>query len=74
MSEQNYDKVVMLVPSPEFIAQLPHQKIPDRRDFNTLSDKERMQYWQSVMAQSQMLADDFARFCAKPDPSLIKPI
>lgn len=60
----SYDKVVMLAPTQEFIEKLPYQKIPDRKDFKQLSDRERINYWQQVLELSQLLADDFKEFVA----------
>ena len=39
---------------------LPFGKIPDRKDFNQLTDDKRVQYWQEVTERSFELAEDFA--------------
>jgi len=62
---KDFDNVVMLTPSSEFIASLPMGKIPDRTDFEKLSDVEREQYWQTVLTRTQELIDDFASNMAK---------
>ena len=59
--QSSYDKVVMLVPSEEFVAQLPYGKISDRKDFEQLPTEERIAYWQTILDKSQWLADDFER-------------
>lgn len=59
----SYDDVVMLVPSDEFISQLPYGKIPDRKDFETMPAKQRIHYWEAVINQSDRLAEDFANIC-----------
>ena len=55
---QNYDNVVMLAPSEEFIASLPYGKIPDRTDFENLSNEERESYWHTVLAATNELVSD----------------
>lgn len=54
------DNVVLLSPSPEWIAQLPGAKLPDRNDFIQLGADERRRRWRVAVAQSQQLADEFA--------------
>jgi hypothetical protein len=54
----NYDNVVMLAPSEEFIASLPYGKIPDRKDFEDLSNDEREAYWNTVLERTNELVDD----------------
>ena len=61
----NYDNVVMLVPSDEFVQSLPFGKIPDRTDFTTMDAKPRIKYWQSVLAQTERLAESFDDFINK---------
>jgi hypothetical protein len=56
----NYDNVVMLCPSESWVKSLPFGKIPDRKDFNQLTDAQRMSYWQEVTERSFELAEDFA--------------
>lgn len=57
---EHYENVVLLTPSPEFVATLPHGKIPDRTDFETLEPDERIAYWTAVLEASEQLAVDFA--------------
>jgi hypothetical protein len=54
----NYDNVVMLAPSEEFIAKLPYGKIPDRKDFENLSNDERESYWNTVLEATNQLVED----------------
>ncbi len=54
------DNVVLLCPSPDWIAQLPGGKLPDRNDFMTLDAAERRRRWRVAVAESQRLADEFA--------------
>jgi hypothetical protein len=53
------DNVVLLCPSPEWIAKLPGAKLPDRNDFMTLAPDERRRRWRVAVAESQRLADEF---------------
>jgi hypothetical protein len=70
---KNYDNVVMLVPSKEFIATLPYQKIPDRKDFEQLDANTRITYWQTVLKQTEQLAHAFDDFLNKKSDAHIKP-
>lgn len=54
----DYDNVVMLTPSESFIARLPYGKIPDRKDFENLSNDEREKYWNTVLEATSVLVDD----------------
>lgn len=53
------DNVVLLCPSPEWIAGLPGAKLPDRNDFMALEADERRRRWRVAVAESQRLADEF---------------
>lgn len=57
----HYHNVVVLAPSREFVRRLPYGKIPDRKDFETLDFSSRAAYWQTVLQESQRLADEFAQ-------------
>ncbi|MDR7271613.1 hypothetical protein J2X20_004281 [Pelomonas saccharophila] len=59
-STEFLDNVVLLCPSPEFIAQLPGAKLPDRNDFMVLEAGERRRRWRIAVSESQRLADEFA--------------
>lgn len=60
VNPKHFENVVLVTPSPEFVAGLPHGKIPDRTDFQTLGDEERLSYWATVLESSKQLADDFS--------------
>jgi hypothetical protein len=62
------ERVVLLCPSAEFLATLPHGKIPDRRDFPRMSQSERVQYWQACVDASARLGEDLDRVIYGPDP------
>ena len=44
-------RVLLVHPSEEFVAALPHGRIPDRTDFVRYDDVERMGVWRDVVAQ-----------------------
>lgn len=53
--------VLLLAPSPEYLARLPHGKLPDRTDFKRYrgNDLGRERYWRQAMSESQRLGDEF---------------
>ncbi|GGW76185.1 patatin-like phospholipase family protein [Alteromonas halophila] len=72
---QSYYNTVMLVPSAEFIAQLPYGKIPDRKDFETMDAPQRIKYWKTVLSESDRLGDFFMTLAEKPEfTSYIRPL
>jgi hypothetical protein len=54
----NFRRALLIAPSPEFVATLPGAKIPDRRDFYTMPEAERMRRWQAVVDASVALGDE----------------
>ena len=74
-AQENYDNVVMLSPTPEFVSTLPYGKIPDRKDFSDLAPETRIRYWKTVISDSERLADSFLKQIQSPDLSkIIQPI
>lgn len=69
----SYDDVVMLAPSDEFINSLPYKKIPDRTDFNNLDANTRLNYWLTVLKETERLADAFNEFIVKQKIESILP-
>lgn len=59
MTGKNWDHIVMLCPSDELVASLPHGKITDRKDFTDFSNEERISIWQQVIGQGYRMADEF---------------
>ncbi len=74
--QASYDNVVMLVPSAEFVASLPYAKIPDRKDFETLTPEQRIPYWHKVIAESDRMGEAFLALAETPEKMLaqIKPL
>ncbi|MCU0897569.1 MAG: patatin-like phospholipase family protein [Burkholderiales bacterium] len=63
------DNVVLVAPSAEFVATLPNRKLPDRKDFARygLDHDARMRDWMRAVAESERMAEAFARWVEKPD-------
>lgn len=53
------DRTILVSPSPQFVSKLPNAKIPDRRDFQTMTPAERVKAWTSTVAACRELADEF---------------
>ncbi|NQD92413.1 patatin-like phospholipase family protein [Pseudomonas sp. CrR25] len=53
--------VLLLAPSRDYLARLPHGKLPDRKDFRRYlgDDAGRERYWRTAMAESRRLGDEF---------------
>ena len=60
-SASNLDNVLLIAPSPEYVAMLPYRKIPDRNDFKRFAGRDavRIRYWRTAVAESERLADEF---------------
>lgn len=67
-AKQHFDNVVVLAPTADFVARLPFGKIPDRKDFTELSETARIQYWQTVVRESERLADEFDQLVNSSNP------
>jgi hypothetical protein len=61
---ENFERVLLLAPGADFVTQLPGGKIPDRTDFYTHSEAERMRIWRQVREASRRLGDEFAELMA----------
>lgn len=57
-------RVVLLAPSAEHVAALPHGRIPDRGDFKRMDDHTRIKAWRSVVALSERLGEEFGELVA----------
>jgi hypothetical protein len=53
------ERLVLVAPSKSYLASLPHQKIPDRGDFQRFKQDERLQYWNQSIERSKLLAEAF---------------
>ena len=71
------DDVIVLAPHPEWVATLPNKKLPDRADFTRYGRdvKARVAVWQTAVAESARLRDDFSDWLAAGcDPSGVQPL
>jgi hypothetical protein len=57
-------RVVLLAPSAEHVAALPHWRIPDRNDFVRMGDAERISAWRRVLALGARLGEAFGELVA----------
>lgn len=62
------DRVVLLAPSRRYLSQLPLKKIPDRGDFKTMSESERLSYWTTCVEASKQLAEAFESIITHENP------
>jgi hypothetical protein len=60
-SLQDMANVVLLCPSPAFVASMPGGKIPSREDFREfwLKDDERIAFWKQALKAGEALGDEF---------------
>ncbi|MDR6215221.1 hypothetical protein QE399_002910 [Paracidovorax wautersii] len=70
------DRMVVLSPSAEWVATLPRAKLPDRDDFMHYGadTTARAAAWKAATAASQQLADEWAQWLHRPDPSQVQPL
>lgn len=59
-SPKNIEQMIQIAPSDEFAASLPYGKIPDRGDFTRFDTPTRLKYWNTVLSETERLADTFA--------------
>ena len=66
------DNVVLVSPSPAFVARLPNRKLPDRTDFKHYGQDHaaRIRDWTFAIGESQRMADALARWAEQPDLGL----
>ena len=70
------DNVVLLSPTPEWVASLPNAKLPDREDFKRYVDEPhtRMALWSRVVRESERLRDEFAAWLQRGDAAGVQPL
>ncbi|WP_338765727.1 patatin-like phospholipase family protein [Massilia sp. METH4] len=66
------DNVILVSPSPSFVARLPNRKLPDRNDFKHYGQDHaaRIRDWTFAIGESERMAEALARWVEKPDVSL----
>jgi hypothetical protein len=70
------ENVILVAPSREYLARLPHGKLPDRRDFARYAgdDEGRMASWRRAVSESERLGDAFLEFARRPALSEVLPL
>jgi hypothetical protein len=69
------DRTVILCPSESFVAQLPGGKIPDRKDFWSFDNEERLRRWRIAISESRRLGEEFVELVERGDlPARIEPL
>lgn len=68
--------MLLVAPSREFLATLPHGKLPERQDFYRYGPDHpaRIRAWEKAIAECGRFADAVMAWMDRPDPSLIEPI
>lgn len=57
-------RLVLIAPSKDWVARLPHGRIPDRADFNRMNDGERVSAWRRTLAMGDELGQAFGEWLA----------
>lgn len=70
--DEALDNVVLVSPSPSFLARLPNRKMPDRADFKHYGQDHaaRIRDWTFAIGESERLAEALAKWVEKPDLKL----
>jgi hypothetical protein len=70
------DDMLLVAPSPAFLATLPHGKLPDRQDFYRYGPDHagRIRAWETAIAECGRFAAAVLAWMERPDPTLIEPI
>jgi hypothetical protein len=70
------DDVLLVAPSPAFLARLPNGKLPDRQDFYRYGQDHaaRIRAWERAIAECGRFAEAVMAWLARPDPGLLRPI
>ena len=67
----NFDRALLIAPSAEFVASLPGSKIPDRKDFYSMPESERIRRWQIAREASDRLGDEMRELVATNRVALV---
>ena len=62
----NLANTLMVIPSNELLARLPHQRVPSRKDFYEFAgrDEERLRIWHIALGEAQRMADEWGELAA----------
>lgn len=70
------DDVLLVAPSPAFLATLPNGKLPDRQDFYRYGQDHaaRARDWERAIGECGRFAEAALRWMERPDPGVLRPI
>ena len=70
------DDMLLVAPSPAFLATLPHGKLPERQDFYRYGPDHagRIRAWETAIGACGRFAEAVPGWMGRPDPTLIEPI
>lgn len=70
------DDLLLVAPSPAFLARLPNGKLPDRQDFYHYGQDHaaRVRDWERAIRECERFADAVMAWLERPDPDLLQPI
>lgn len=70
------DNLLLIAPSPAFLARLPNGKLPDRNDFTRYGTEQdrRERDWRRAVAECERLADEVMAWLVRPSHSMLAPL
>jgi predicted acylesterase/phospholipase RssA len=70
------EDMLLIAPSPAFLARLPNGKLPDRQDFYRYGQDHaaRIRDWERAIGECGRFADAVMAWLTRPDPALLQPI
>jgi hypothetical protein len=70
------EDMLLVAPSPAFLASLPDGKLPERQDFYRYGPDHaaRIRAWERAIGECERFAEAVLRWLERPDPSLLRPI
>jgi hypothetical protein len=70
------EDMLLVAPSPAFLARLPNGKLPDRQDFYRYGQDHaaRIRAWERAIGECERFAEAVLRWLERPDPTLLSPI
>ena len=70
------EDMLLVSPSPAFLARLPNGKLPDRQDFYRYGADHagRIRDWERAIGECERFAEAVLRWMEHPDPTLLQPI
>jgi hypothetical protein len=76
LSSPALDHLLVLAPDPAWVQHLPGARLPDRSDFVRYQHDlpGRMKAWSAATSAARQLADEFAEWLERPDPSRLEPL